>query len=239
MLTTQQLPAEPDLMRTMTSCPLLPVLDTSNLRLVQEVFQPLPRHALGQAWLAKEESGFAPAFVRIGWRGDSLLVFAELTDADIFNFATAHNQRAWELGDTFEIFLKPAGHPAYFEFQVTPNNQRVQLRFANLDALENLRKKGPIESVLMPGEIFHSRTWIPPHAKCWYVYAEINAANLDNHTGSLQGKRWHFSFSRYDYTSWRKKPVISSTTPHAKPDFHCQQEWGMMTFDVLTPPSHP
>jgi hypothetical protein len=190
---------------------------------------------LGQAWLEKEEADFAPGIVHAGWRGNSLLVFAKLVDSDIFNFTTEHNQKAWELGDSFEIFLQPAGHSAYVEFQITPNNRRVQLRFADADALERLRNNGSTESVLMDGEAFHSRTWVQSAAQCWYVYAEIEAVNLGDVAGPLLGRQWHYSFSRYDYTKGRELPVISSTSPHAEPDFHRRQEWGVMSFDTLMP----
>jgi hypothetical protein len=216
-------------------CLPLPAFNAGDLESVCEVFQPATRHALGQAWLEKEEHDFAPAFVRTGWRGNSLLVFAELIDFDIFNAATALNQRAWELGDAFEMFLQPADQPAYFEFQVTPNNQRVQLRFTDSSVVENVRRNKLMESVLITGEAFCSRTWIQPDVKCWYVYAEIRAKELFRQAGSLQGRQWRFSFSRYDYTRGRNQPVISSTSQHTEPDFHRQQEWGVMSFESSTP----
>jgi hypothetical protein len=45
---------------------------------------------------------------------------------------------------------------------------------------------------------------------------------------------WRFSFSRYDYTRGRVAPVISSTSPHAKADFHHQQEWGILRLASAT-----
>jgi hypothetical protein len=222
---------------TMMRCLPLPEFDARDFKLVREIFRLVERHPLGQAWLETEEHDFAPAFVRTGWRGNLLLVFAELIDFDVYNAATALNQPAWELGDTFEIFLQPVGHSAYVEFQVTPDNHRVQLRFANVGAAEEIRKSGSMESAFIPGEAFRSRTWIQPGAKCWYVYAELNAAELRDHAGSLQGRQWRVSFSRYDYTRNRNQPVISSTSPHAEPDFHRQEEWSILCFETLTPPS--
>jgi hypothetical protein len=48
--------------------------------------------------------------------------------------------------------------------------------------------------------------------------------------GPLASAEWLFSFSRYDYTRGRGEPVISSTSPHAAPAFHRQQEWGRLRF---------
>jgi hypothetical protein len=224
---------KPGELRPMIKCLPLPAFETGDLNSVYEMFRLVPRQALGQTWLKKEEPDFAPGFIRTAWRGNSLLVFAELVDLDIFNDATGLNQRAWELGDTFEIFLRPTDDdPAYFEFQVTPNNQRLQLWFPNAGALDSLRKTGSIDGALVQGEAFYSRTWVQPDGKYWCVYAQLGAAELGGRAGSLQGRQWQFSFSRYDYTRGRKEPVISSTSPHAEPDFHRHQEWGVLKFET-------
>jgi len=47
----------------------------------------------------------------------------------------------------------------------------------------------------------------------------------------LAGRRWHFSFSRYDDTQGVTEPVISSTSPHAVANFHSQKEWGVIEFE--------
>jgi hypothetical protein len=160
-----------------------------------------------------------------------LLVLAELTDADVFTGMTSLNQKAWLLGDTFEIFLRPAGQRAYVEFHVTPNNQHLQLRFPSAEDFARLSEAGLIENAMLPGEVFRSRTWGQIDARRWFVFAEVPAkAVCDGPVTQLPGRRWHFSFSRYDYTRGRTEPVISSTSAHAVANFHRQQEWGTMTF---------
>jgi hypothetical protein len=42
--------------------------------------------------------------------------------------------------------------------------------------------------------------------------------------------KWRFSFSRYDYIRGRREPMISSTSPHARPGFHRREEWGTLIF---------
>jgi hypothetical protein len=184
---------------------------------------------LHQTWLPRPDEQFAPAQVRVGWRGNALLLFAELTDHDIFTRATAINQRMWELGDALEIFLKPAGAPGYYEYHVTPNNLHLQLAFPDAGAVHDLRRNG-MEKYLLAGDVFHSQTWVQSELNRWLVYAEIPATALGSNLTTLAGQRWHFSFSRYDASRDGKSPVISSTSPHTKPDFHCQAEWGVLDF---------
>lgn len=211
-------------------CHELPAFNTGSLDDVRRAFHSATPCFLRQAWLKHAEADFAPGIVRLVRLGESLLVFAELTDTDIFSNATKFNQRLWELGDSFEIFLRPIEQEAYVEFQVSPDNQRLQLRYPDAAALGRARDSGSIEEVLVPDKIFHSNTWVRPQERKWFVLVDIPAASVRSETRSLPGDHWHFSFSRYDYTCGRQEPVISSTSPHIEANFHRQQEWGAIRF---------
>jgi hypothetical protein len=208
----------------------LPEFDVADLESVRRAFERATPCSMGQAWQAAASPGFAPAVVRTGWRSGLFLVYAELADADIFSRATGPNQRFWELGDVFEIFLRPEGQEAYVELQVTPNNQRLQLRYADGAALDRARKTGSLAEALLPGDAFRSTTWLEQAASRWHVLAEIPARVVCGPDASLAGQRWRFSFSRYDYTRGVDEPVISSTSPHAEANFHSQREWGGIQF---------
>jgi hypothetical protein len=43
-------------------------------------------------------------------------------------------------------------------------------------------------------------------------------------------ERERIRFSRYDYTRGMGEPVLSSTSPHRRLDFHRQHEWGTLDF---------
>lgn len=215
-------------------CRPLPEFDTANLDSVCLAFECATACPLGQAWQTTKSERFAPAKARAGWRIRTLWVYAELTDADIFTRASGLNQRLWEMGDAFEIFLRPEGQQAYVEFQVAPNNQRLQLRYSNRAALDRARETSNLDSVLLPGEAFQSRTWTEPARSRWHVLAQIPAKSLSGSETSLEGCRWRFSFSRYDYTRGCDEPVISSTSPHPQADFHRQDDWGILEFVAPT-----
>lgn len=216
-------------------CVAMPAMRTTSLAAVRRAFRQGTKIPLGQHWLEKEEAAFAPAEVFFGWRGESLLVFAELTDADIFTRAKKPNERMWELGDVFEIFLLPAGQAAYFEFHVAPNSQWLQLRYPNSATIRRSRKTNDFSAYLLPDKVFHSKAWSRPKEKKWFVLAEIPRKVICETKASKQSGTWSFSFSRYDYTRGRRKPVISSTSPHTRPDFHAQEEWHKLRFDRAKP----
>ncbi|HEY3761505.1 MAG TPA: hypothetical protein VGN23_07140 [Verrucomicrobiae bacterium] len=209
------------------SCPLLPSFETTNLENVRKAFYPAMPCSLRQDWLDKEEVEFLPATVCVGWRENSLLIFAEIADTNIFNRATKLNQCVWELGDAFEIFLCSEGNENYVEIHITPNNQRLQLHYPDSNAVKTARGSGGWAKFMIWGDVLHSKTWIGDGK--WHVYAEIPAAFICRTNGSIENTQWRFSFGRYDYVHGVKKPVLSSTSPHAEPDFHRQHEWGKMT----------
>ncbi len=208
----------------------LPAFAADNLDSVRQAFASADSCELRQVWPLKPEADFASATVRTGWRGDSLVVFAELNDHDIFSNATGHNQRMWELGDVLEIFLSPENSASYVEFHVTPNNYRLQLRFPDTATLRRAQVENRFEHLLLPDGVFKSRTWVQPEKKKWFGFAEIPAAMVAGEPALTPGARWKFSFSRYDCTRGRPAPVYSSSSPHADSDFHRREDWGTLVF---------
>ncbi len=168
---------------------------------------------LGQAWLQAPESRLQSGAVRVARRERTLLVLAELDDADIHTSATRPNQRFWELGDTFEMFLEPEGATRYLELHVAPNGLTLQLR------IPIPRPAVEPETLMVEGPLFERRVWV--EAGRWTVLASVPFA-------SIGGPPARFSFCRYDYTRERSAPVLSSTSPYSRLDFHRRHEWGIL-----------
>lgn len=217
-------------------CRPLSVFTPDDLASVRAAFREATPIPLRQAWLETPERDFAPGSVRTGWRDRSILVFAELSDADIFTRAERHNDRFWELGDTFEMFLQPSPGRPYVELHVTPNNLRLQLRFTG-PPVEDDGGGDPFSRALIHGNIFDSHAWVDRDSQEWCVVAEIPAAVVAGDGArpaapapALAGSDWRFSFGRYDHTRGREEPVISSSSPHTVPAFHRPHEWGTLRF---------
>jgi hypothetical protein len=212
------------------NCAKLAAFNGHDFQAIQHAFEHTKSIPMRQAWRKKEEPGFEPGFVRIGWHNNALLVFAELLDADVLSRATGLNQRLWELGDSFEIFLQPVGQSPYTELQVSPSNCQLQLRYPHPEAVEEARKADNFKPYFIVDKAFYSATWVRPAENKWFVFANIPRNFVCESHEPLDGQKWRFSFSRYDYTTSRRKPVVSSTSPHLKPQFHCLKEWGTMRF---------
>jgi len=187
----------------------------------------LPGLSMGQGWT--EASPQQRGEVRLLRSGNDLWVKGVLPDRDIFNPVTEFNREAWSRGDVFEIFLRPEGQERYFEFHVTPGNQRYQLRFdpEGVDAEGNsvFRK----ELSTLPVE---SRVEVRLEENRWVVYVRIPLADLIAPAGRPVPKEWKMSFCRYDYTrtDGEASAELFSTSPHRKLSFHRRHEWTSVTF---------
>ena len=214
-------------------CMRLPAFDIDSWEAVDTVFRDAPACAMRQAWLPAPEPAFRPATVRTGWRPDALHVLADLDDADIFNPETRFNEPSFQVGDVFEMFLRPGGQDAYYEIHVTPQNQKFQLRVPFENAV--FQVKPPPGAFLPPDwmvrlTVVESRVSIRAERERWRVLAVIPFALVVERGGVAPGTPWRFSFSRYDYTRGAARPVLSSTSPHREVSFHRQREWGTLRF---------
>lgn len=172
--------------------------------------------SLSQPWAAVQDVRLQPTLVEAYFREGRLYVEAALWDADVANAATQHNQRTWELGDVFEIFVQREGSPAYSEVHVTPDNVRLHLQFA--DETHHQRIASLAEVAADPEEI-HST--VERFSAGWNVIVSIPLA-------ASVGERIRVSFCRYDYAPQWEKPVLSTSSPHPVVKFHRPAEWTLL-----------
>ncbi len=175
-----------------------------------------------QPWLLQPEADFQPAQVWLGIQGDELVVYAWLRDDQPSNQTVQWNEATWMKGDALELFFHAEGRPGYFEFHVTPENQRLQLFFPNAAAFRERRKH---HHWAISESRFESTTRINDVRTEWEAVMRIKLALVLDGPRDDGSRRFRFSFSRYDYQPGRVRPVTSATTPLSKPDFHHIPEW--------------
>jgi hypothetical protein len=212
------------------SVELLDAVAFDSWHCIDAVFANAPAVESQQAWLVEPEPGFRPMRVKTGWTREALYVYAELEDVDIFNPEKRFNAPSFLSGDVFEIFLRPSNQESYVEIHVTPENQKFQLRIPSARKFAEPRANPGIPQEWFIDRIIESRVRVNPAAQRWEVAVEIPFDLVCEVFLPRIGDRWLFSFSRYDYTGGREKPVLSSTSPHAVLNFHRQEEWGELRF---------
>jgi hypothetical protein len=213
------------------ACHRLPAFTINSWKEINAAFSQAERCQLRQAWRPETEEMFRDGNVCVGWSDSSLFVCAELNDNDIFNPTVELNEPAYQHGDVFEIFLRPPEQTSYFEFHVTPQNQKLQLRIPSPEAFHSWeRESGLPREWLIANRVIETRVQVRPEERKWWVLAAIPFDMIAEVKHPRAGSQWLFSFSRYDYTRGQASPVLSSTSPHQELGFHRQHEWGTLVF---------
>ncbi len=183
---------------------------------------------MGCAWGDAGRDHNLGAWVRTGWEDGHLWVYAVMDDACIYNPVTSFNEPSFQLGDVFEMFIRPDGQDVYYELHVNPNNARMQLRIPSADVFYTHREEPGIPSDWFVYEWqFESRVEVDANLGQWRVLARIPRSKVEE-SGPVDA--WHVSFSRYDYAAPGAVPVLTSTSAHTGPDFHHQACWRRLVF---------
>lgn len=179
---------------------------------------------LGQPWRRDGlEPGFNPGWARLRWQDSALEVDAIFLGRNSRNRARTLNERTWKLGDICEVFLlAPAGR-TYVELHVTPENQRLQLRWPR-DGLTRFRAgTAALEDFLVSDPAWVTSTsHLGPDF--WSVHATLpfSAVGIDPAAPFAPGLR--VAICRYDCTRGGE-PLLSSTAPLQEPNYHRVEDW--------------
>ncbi|MEX1119043.1 MAG: carbohydrate-binding family 9-like protein [Terrimicrobiaceae bacterium] len=162
----------------------------------------------------------------MSWTPAALHVRAEMEDKEVFTRATEDNQKMWELGDVFEMFLMVDGQSDYIELHVTPNNKRLHLHLPGVGG-----KARPEDQALSFEKMIVEPVEFSSSAKRlkdgWSVSATIPASVFG--LNKLEpGKRLRVAFARYDATSGRPT-ILSTSASHPVVSFHRPAEWSSVT----------
>lgn len=185
------------------------------------------RLSFGQPWRPERESHFRPGFVRLGYSDSHLLIYSRLVDDQPSNSARQWNELTWLTGDVFELFLQH-GNSSYFEFHVTPENNRLQMHLPDASAIRQHSR--PLTAWFRQESCFESMTRVNPAKTGWEVFMRIDLIRLFGKAWLESTERtFRFLAARYDYQSGHKRPVLSCTAPITAVDFHQPQEWSIAT----------
>jgi hypothetical protein len=89
-------------------------------------------------------------------------------------------------------------------------------------------KEVSLDELKIDEPIFDFTQW--SEGKTWCICASVPGSVFLPTGTSMEGRTWLASFSRYDYSSAEKPPILSSTSPHAEVSFHRQREWAELLF---------
>jgi hypothetical protein len=169
---------------------------------------------------------------RLLWDKDALYFAATMTDAELRDFGTKHNDTLW-LGDVFELFFKPsADRPEYYEFEVNPHSAVLELPFPKRGYdFNTLAAKPPLGTKVVamvegtlnqPGD--RDKGWSVEGKIPWSIFAATGGR-------PQPGAAWRFALCRYDYGPEGTRPVLMCSAPLTQPSFHRYEDYGLLRFE--------
>ncbi|ATC65797.1 hypothetical protein CMV30_18605 [Nibricoccus aquaticus] len=180
---------------------------------------------LHQAWRTEPETGFQPGWARVLWQSRHLVFEALFAGKSLRNSARKFNERTWESGDVCEVFLEDTTAPHYIEIHVTPENQRLQLRFPH-DGLEAVRSgRAQLEEFMI-----HDADWVQTETVLTKDHLSVRVIIPSSILGGDQPilnctRNFRAAVCRYDYRARSDNPILSSTAPLNGPLFHQRDAW--------------
>ena len=186
--------------------------------------------ALRQSWRGGTNGAdFRPGWFRLGWSPDALVVDSVFMSPHARNAARHLNERTWELGEVTETFIEEQGARHYLEVHVTPENQRLQLRFPR-GGIEQLRAgTASLDTFLIRESAWAwSAAWI--RGDHWMARLILPASCFGQ--GFLAaGRTFRGNFCRYDCAD-EGEPILSATAPLTEPSYHRRHEWQRFRFSA-------
>ncbi len=174
--------------------------------------------------------------VQIAFDCDRLLLRAEMEDSDVMTSVLHDDGSLWE-GDVIEFFFKPSVEAAgYYEFQVNPagNILDMFIHERRPDAFKRWAKEIDFDlsaSVSLEGTLNDDAD----SDSGWTVELTIPWSDFRRTGGRPEPlASWKFNVGRYDYTTGRDAPVITSSSRLLKPSFHAYEHYETLVFERLT-----
>jgi hypothetical protein len=191
---------------------------------------PIAAPAGSEGWLPLRQhwdegaAAMNPGWARLQTTKDHLVVETVFLGKRPRNRARRLNEVTHRLGDVAEIFLRADGANCYYELHVTPENQRLQLRWPLAEFAEPTRRGSDLARFIIDDPDWaESSTAVAEHG--WCIRVMIPFRHLHTAKGAPTADReWLVAVCRYDW-SLRDEPILSSTARLTQRHFHRWHEW--------------
>jgi hypothetical protein len=179
-------------------------------------------------WEQTQRSGTTAYLV---WDQDAIYYGGIMKDRELRAFGVNRNESLWN-GDVFEVFFKPRREsPEYFEFQANPREAVFEVAFPARGKITGDYPKQPILGTQAVVKMIGTLDRPGDTDTSWTVEGRIPWSAFAIAGGRPKpGKVWSFAICRYDYGPEGTEPVLMSSAPLTKMNFHHYEDYGNLRF---------
>lgn len=155
----------------------------------------------------------------LGLDGDVIVLRTAAYDSAARNLASSDNVKTWELGDAVEMFLQPAGREDYYEFHVTPEGIRLQLRLQDYMTHRQVEFEDKIAELGLKvrSKVENGGVWISE------MRVPLESLGIDSTAGM------RYAVCRYNYGLDGLEPELSCSFPATEDlGFHNPPAWSSL-----------
>ena len=156
-------------------------------------------------------------------------VAVDMEDSDVVAQGTADQQHHYTMGDTIEIFLKPADDTYYWEMYGTPNGLRTTFFYPSrsyvfvprsADQVPNFEVAASVDGVM--------NDWRTTD-RGWKIEFKFPISEFEQYGAKFSpGRPWTFLIARQNYSRRLPLKELSTVPPIQIPDFHLIDQYGML-----------
>jgi hypothetical protein len=176
--------------------------------------------------------------VRLAWDKTNLYILAEFEDSDILALGEQDDMPHYRLGDTCEVFLKPADQPWFWEIWVTPKNKRTAVLWAKRNtvgsafglALDDLKEQGLVFPEQMTPCRLEFRSAVKTTDNGWTCQIVLPFENISAPGKPARIHQWSILIGRQNYSGKVDKShrELSSTPGLTKTAFDTYEEYAIL-----------
>lgn len=169
---------------------------------------------------------------RVMWDKEYFYFLADMEDADLYADVTKQDGELWN-NDVFEIFFKPSkDKPNYYEFEISPNNTKLDMHIPMRSAGGYLRFKDTQEFHIDSAVKLHGTLNIwEDKDEGWTLEGRMPWSDFKPTGGAPKADdMWDYALCRYDYSVAFEGQELSTTAPLRYVNFHLWEDYTPLKF---------
>ncbi len=167
--------------------------------------------------------------VRMLCSREYLYVGLELEDSDVVQQGTRHQTHLYTMGDTIELFFKPADDTYYWEMYGTPNELKTTFFYPSRSYVFLPNSEAPLPEFEVKAHIDGELNNWQTVDKGWSIEFKLPLKTFEQYGAKFRpGHPWQFLVARQNYS--RRLPYKENSTVPAivKSDFHLISQYGIL-----------